>query len=348
MSLRPSKPASQRGAAAVGTAAFRAQLAECTAAAHRWNMQEHVCKANACKPAPDHTPSRTDAGYADLEEAYELGKAPKWTWSNLVKEEDIRGRSDRDRRGLRDIPKEPDALECQICLDGLDEKAGTQGTFGSEELEILQELTEEARKTNPDAPVVCGHAFHKNCLARWIREGRIECPSCRLVIPSDVMLRLVPELAAPPPAPYQPPPPYNPASPQYDPNGASDDDEFDDPVGPNNYNGDILLPPDTSQEDSIRILRRVEDFLIFFDRDDDLRPEQEIIDAIDLMMQDALDNTNSPTFTEYVLYRDWGDILINRSRSLSLYNLAAWFEQKRRAAFEENDRLDRMFDGVFN
>lgn len=328
MSFRPS---SQRSAAAVGTAAFRAQLAQCTAAAHRWNLQEHVCKANARKPASasDHTPSRTDAGYADLEEAYELGKAPKWTWSNMVKEEDVRGRSDRDRRGLRDIPKEPDALECQICFDGLDEKTDTPGSFGREELEVLQELTEERRQTDPGAPQACGHVFHRNCLAKWIREGKNTCPSCRERIPGSVIANLVP---GGPPAP----PPVIPDD--------DDDDEFDDPVGANDY---IVLPPDTSQQDSMRILRRVEEILNFFDGNDDLRPEEEIIQDVDRTIEEALQNANDREFTEYTLYRDWGDILINRSRSLALYDLATWFEQKRSLAFDENDRLDRMFEGVF-
>lgn len=329
MSFRPSKPASQRGAAA----AFRAQLSQCTAAAHTWNLQEHSC----------------GAGYADLEEAYELGRAPKWTWSNLVKEDDIRGRSDRERRGLRDIPKEPDALECQICTYDLDEKTETPGSFGREELEVLQELTEDARKTNPVAPIVCGHAFHKNCLARWIREGKTTCPVCRSVIPAEVMLRLVPEAAAQPPVPYNPvSPPYTPVSPQYDPNAYSDDDEFDDTVAPNNYYDDIELPPDTSQQDSMRIRVRLEEYLNSFAFDAVLRPEEEIIQSIDQTIQEALQSMNYPVLTEYTLYSNWGDVLINRSRRLGLYDLATWFEQRRNRAYEAKDRLDRMFDGIFD
>jgi hypothetical protein len=328
MSLRPSKPAGQRDGA-VGTAAFRAQLAQCTAAAHRWNLQEHSCDARKPASASDHTPARTDAGYADLEEAYELGRAPRWTWSNMVKEEDLRGRDDRVRRRLRDIPKEPDALECQICFAGLDEKTDNTGSFGREEIEVLQELTAERRQTDPNAPQACGHVFHRNCLANWIQEGRNTCPSCRERIPDSVIANLVPG-GVPAPPPVIP----------------DDDDEFDDPVGVDDYNGDDIVLQDTSIQDSRLILARLEEIFDNFDEGDE-RTEQEIIQAVDLTIDEALQTMNDRVYTEYVLYRDWGDILINRSRSLRLYALATWFEQRRRLAFEENDRIEGMFDALF-
>lgn len=182
MSIRPSKPASEPA----GAIALRANLAQCTAAAHRWNLQEHTCKARNSAPAP----ATTDAAYDDFDDAYEMAKAPKWTWQNLVTEEDIRGRSDRDRTSQ--IVKEPDARECPICLGELDERTSVQGSFAGVQLEILQELTEERRKVEPDAPTVCGHAFHANCLEKWIGTGKTTCPACRETIPVEVVARLVP------------------------------------------------------------------------------------------------------------------------------------------------------------
>ena len=182
MSLRP------KSTSDTGAAAFRVKLAQCTAAAHRWNL--HGKALDVCNPAP--SPACIDAGYSNFEEAYDMGRAPKWTWPYLVEEEDVRGRLDRD--GTRKIPKEPDALQCQICSDDLDEKTSNTGHFEKQELEILQELTEEARKNNPNAPVVCGHVFHKNCLSRWIYNNGRTCPVCRSRIPIEVMSRLAPDL----------------------------------------------------------------------------------------------------------------------------------------------------------
>lgn len=47
MSVRSSKPASKP----VGAAAFHAQLAQCVAAAHKWNLEDRACKAKEASPA---------------------------------------------------------------------------------------------------------------------------------------------------------------------------------------------------------------------------------------------------------------------------------------------------------
>jgi hypothetical protein len=171
--------------------------------------------------------------------------------------------------------------------------------------------------------------FHRNCLANWIQEGRNTCPSCRERIPDSVIANLVPG-GVPAPPPVIP----------------DDDDEFDDPVGVDDYNGDDIVLQDTSIQDSRLILARLEEIFDNFDEGDE-RTEQEIIQAVDLTIDEALQTMNDRVYTEYVLYRDWGDILINRSRSLRLYALATWFEQRRRLAFEENDRIEGMFDALF-
>jgi hypothetical protein len=141
-------------------AAFHAQLAQCTAAAHCWNLRNAQAQAQA----------RTNAPYADFDDAYKAERAPRWTWTNLV--------------------KEPPAMECAICTAPLDEDAGTPGVFGAKQLEVLQELTEQARLTNPNATMMCGHIFHTNCLAAYIRRGGITCPICRLPLPNEVVTRL--------------------------------------------------------------------------------------------------------------------------------------------------------------
>jgi hypothetical protein len=114
--------------------------------------------------------ARTNAPYADFDDAYKAERAPRWTWTNLV--------------------KEPPAMECAICTAPLDEESGIPGPFGAKQLEVLQELTEQARLTNPDATMMCGHIFHTNCLAAHVRRGGTTCPVCRLPLPNEVVARL--------------------------------------------------------------------------------------------------------------------------------------------------------------
>jgi hypothetical protein len=160
MSARSSLAGKPAAKPAAKHAAFHAQLAQCTAAAHCWNLRNAQAQAQA----------RTDAPYADFDDAYKAERAPRWTWTNLV--------------------KEPPAMECAICTAPLDEDAGTPGVFGAKQLEVLQELTEQARLTNPNATMMCGHIFHTNCLAAYIRRGGITCPICRLPLPNEVVTRL--------------------------------------------------------------------------------------------------------------------------------------------------------------
>jgi hypothetical protein len=160
MSARSSLAGKPAAKPAAKHAAFHAQLAQCTAAAHCWNLRNAQAQAQA----------RTDAPYADFDDAYKAERAPRWTWTNLV--------------------KEPPAMECAICTASLDEDAGIPGVFGAKELEVLQELTEQARLTNPNATMMCGHIFHTNCLADYVRRGATTCPICRLPLPNEVVTRL--------------------------------------------------------------------------------------------------------------------------------------------------------------
>ena len=327
MSLRPSKPASAR--AGGGAAAFRAHLAQCTAAAHRWNLQNSSCGARKPAPAPDHTPVRTDASYADFEEAYSLGKAPRWTWPNLVAEKNIRGRSDRD--GTSNVPNEPGALACRICTDELDEKTSNQGAFGGEELEILQELTEEARESNPGAPVVCGHAFHKNCLARWIREGKNTCPVCRSPIAGEVIARLVPGGV---------PVIVDDDEDDEDDEEDDEDDEDDEEDDAEDIYNDSR---DDSREKAENIVDEIEEIFEDFDGDvDDYTPQelenlqldmiQQIQTEIEKVLQDARDSAQ----TEFLLFvgteqfRGSGQTMAETARSLKLYSVEEWFRQRTR------------------
>ena len=326
MSLRPSKPANAR--AGGGAAAFRAHLAQCTAAAHRWNLQNSSCGARKPAPAPDHTPVRTDASYADFEEAYSLGKAPRWTWPNLVAEKDIRGRSDRD--GTSNVPNEPGALACRICTDELDEKTSNQGAFGGEELEILQELTEEARESNPGAPVVCGHAFHKNCLARWIREGKNTCPVCRSPIAGEVIARLVPGGV--------------PVILDED-----EDDEDDEDDAEDIYND--------SRENAENIVDEIEEIFEDFDGDvDDYTPQEleslqrRMIRKIQTEIEDVLQDARDSAQTELLLFvgterfRGSGQTMAETARSLKLYSVEEWFRQRTRQVELANQEQEEASD----
>lgn len=313
MSLRPSNAAGKP----VGTAAFRAQLAQCTAAAHRWNLQEHTCAASTPAPLPP-CPSRTDAGYADFEEAYELGKAPKWTHPYLVTEEDIRGRNDRE--GTRRVPKEPDALTCAICLEDLDEKAPieTAGPFGREELEILQELTERRRAIDPNATKVCGHVFHKNCLARWIKKSNYKCPLCSQPIPNEVVTRIG----------------QLPAGPNYEDGaqaGLVDADDSDDEFGPEPERVDIGPARATAELVVERIEEIFENADSWVDEDAPLGMETRELEQVirDTITEAMSDSEQNPIFVEYILFSEYGDIMIQAAGEMGLAEVAAWLNQSR-------------------
>ena len=40
---------------------------------------------------------------------------------------------------------------------------------------------------------LCGHVFHRKCLATWLQQSRI-CPNCRSYCSSDMWIRLYPEI----------------------------------------------------------------------------------------------------------------------------------------------------------
>lgn len=303
MSFRPPNAAGKP----VGTAAFRAQLAQCTSAAHRWNLQEHACAASKPAPLPP-CPSRTDAGYADFEEAYELGKAPKWTHASLVSEEDIRGRNDREGTGK--IPKEPDALTCPICLEDLDEKTSTMGPFGRAELEILQELTEQRRASDPEASQVCGHAFHKNCLAGWIKKKKFKCPICRQPIANGVITRIgqlssVPE------------------------NKDSDDESEEDlrervEMRPSNAAAELAFE---------QIEEIFENADSWFDDETDTISEAAMIQEIQITITNAVANSNqNSVYVKYILFIDYGDIMIRAAKAMRLNDVAQWLGRSRSEA----------------
>ena len=37
----------------------------------------------------------------------------------------------------------------------------------------------EAMTADSAYPLGCGHAFHKECIAKWIGKEKSDCPSCR-------------------------------------------------------------------------------------------------------------------------------------------------------------------------
>ncbi len=72
-------------------------------------------------------------------------------------------------------------LECSICLQNLFEDAPNERhSLNASQLESEEPLHLHKEATVMSTP--CAHKFHEECLTQWM-EVKLECPSCRAVLP---------------------------------------------------------------------------------------------------------------------------------------------------------------------
>ena len=72
-------------------------------------------------------------------------------------------------------------LECSICLQNLFEDAPNERhslSLNASQMDLEEALQREV--TVMSTP--CNHKFHEECLSQWM-EVKLECPSCRAVLP---------------------------------------------------------------------------------------------------------------------------------------------------------------------
>ena len=77
-------------------------------------------------------------------------------------------------------------MECNICLQEIFREEGEgEGQVGiNESFHVPGESLISSKKKNKVTVMrtPCNHIFHPECLRHWI-DVKLECPSCRLVLP---------------------------------------------------------------------------------------------------------------------------------------------------------------------